>query len=216
MHILWGKNQYCNMTLEEERKRMVESQIKARGIKDKLLLDAMQKVPRHLFIPDGLIDEAYADYPLPIGNEQTISQPYIVALMTELLELKPTDKVLEIGTGSGYQAAILAEIAKKVITVERINNLTDKAKEKLSKYKNIEIISGDGKLGYEKESPYDAIIVTAATNKIPKPLINQLKEGGNLIIPVGDFIYQKLLQIKKTKNKLIEKHICDVRFVPLR
>jgi protein-L-isoaspartate(D-aspartate) O-methyltransferase len=204
------------MNFEEDRRLMVENQIKRRGIKDQKVLQAMLKVKRHEFIPERLIDEAYHDYPLPIGYEQTISQPYIVALMTENLELKPTDKVLEIGTGSGYQTAILAGVAKKIITIERIDKLSDNAKEILKSYNNIKIITGDGRLGYEKESPYDAIIVTAAANKIPKPLINQLKEGGRLVIPVGDFIYQKLLQIKKTNNKLIERHICDVRFVPLR
>lgn len=203
------------MNLNQERKLMVETQIKSKGIKDNKVLAAMLKVPRHEFIPGQLHDQAYADYPLPIGHEQTISQPYIVALMTELLELKGNEKVLEIGTGSGYQAAILAEIAKKVISMERIDALTENCKKILSKYKNIKLVVGDGTKGYPKEAPYDAIIVTAAAERIPEALIDQLNENGILVIPVGDFLYQKLLQIKKTKDKLTEKHICDVRFVPL-
>jgi protein-L-isoaspartate(D-aspartate) O-methyltransferase len=176
----------------------------------------MLKVPRHEFIPESYSNEAYADYPLPIGDDQTISQPYIVALMTDLLELKGNESVLEIGTGSGYQAAILAEIAKNVITIERISNLTEKSKNILKKYKNITLITGDGTKGYGKEAPYDGIIVTAAAEYIPHALKEQLKEGGILVIPVGDLFYQRLLKIKKVKNNFIENYVCDVRFVPLR
>jgi protein-L-isoaspartate(D-aspartate) O-methyltransferase len=204
------------MAFEHERKLMVETQIIRRGIKDKKVLNAMLKVPRHEFIPESYSNEAYADYPLPIGDDQTISQPYIVALMTDLLELKGNESVLEIGTGSGYQAAILAEIAKNVITIERISNLTEKSKNILKKYKNITLITGDGTKGYGKEAPYDGIIVTAAAEYIPHALKEQLKEGGILVIPVGDLFYQRLLKIKKVKNNFIENYVCDVRFVPLR
>ena len=194
------------MAFEKERELMVETQIKARNIKDKKVLEAMLKVPRHEFIPKQLLDEAYADYPLSIGNRQTISQPYIVALMTELLELNKDKIVLEIGTGSGYQAAILSKIAKKVTSIERIDKLSSRSRNILKKYKNIKQIKGDGTKGYAKGAPYDAIIVTAAAQEIPKALIDQLKEQGILVIPVGNQFYQKLLKIKKTKNRLIEKH----------
>ncbi len=203
------------MNFEQERKSMIETQIKARGIKDKKVLSAILKVPRHEFIPKKQWNQAYADYPLSIGHDQTISQPYIVALMTELLELKGNEKVLEIGTGSGYQTAILAEIAKEVISIERISPLSEQAKAHLKKYRNLKIITGDGTKGCKEYIPYDGIIVTAAAERIPKALIDQLKENGTLVIPVGNYLYQKLLKIKKTKNKLTETHICDVRFVPL-
>lgn len=203
------------MNFEQQRKSMVETQIKARGIKDKKVLQAMLKVPRHEFIPDKYRLEAYSDYPLPIGEGQTISQPYIVALMTELLELKGNEKVLEIGTGSGYQAAILAEITKEVISVERKTQLSLTAKSILFKYKNIRLIVGDGTKGYEKEAPYDAIIVAAAAEKIPETLKGQLKDKGIMVIPVGDFYSQRLLKLQKIKRKFIEQYVCDVRFVPL-
>lgn len=203
------------MNFDEQRKAMVETQIKARGIKDKKVIAAMLKVPRHEFIPDNYRLEAYSDYPLPIGEEQTISQPYIVALMTELLELNGNEKVLEIGTGSGYQAAILAEIAREVISIERKAGLSLTAKHILSKYKNIKLIVGNGAKGYDKESPYDAIIVTAAAEKTPQTLKGQLKDSGILVIPIGDLYSQRLMKIQKIKGKFLEQYICEVRFVPL-
>jgi protein-L-isoaspartate(D-aspartate) O-methyltransferase len=203
------------MDSAKERKLMVETQIKARGIKDERVLEAMLKVPRDEFVPSRLREQAYADFPLPIGHEQTISQPYIVALMTELLELRGDEKVLEIGTGSGYQAAVLGEIAKKVISIERIKPLVKGARDVLGKYKNVKIVEGDGSKGYPKEAPYDGIIVTAAAARVPEVLIGQLAENGKIVIPVGDFLYQKLLKITKTKEGLTERHVCDVRFVPL-
>ncbi len=195
---------------------MVKEQIIARGIKDEKVISAMLKVKRHEFVPKEFEDEAYSDYPLAIGSGQTISQPYIVALMTEQLELKKTDRVLEIGTGSGYQAAILSEIANEVVTVERISELSENAKKHLSKYKNLKIVIGNGKLGWKENAPYDAIIVTAAANEIPLNLIEQLNEGGRIVIPISvDGFFQKLMQYKKINGKLEEKYICDVTFVPL-
>lgn len=195
---------------------MVETQIIARGVKDKRVLEAMLKVERHKFVPLNLQKYAYEDYPLEIGEGQTISQPYIVALMTELLELKGNEKVLEIGTGSGYQAAILAELCKKVYTIEIIPSLAENAKKLLKNlgYKNIKVKTGDGFYGWKEYAPFDGIIVTCAPSDIPKPLIDQLAEGGRMVIPVGD-IYQELLLIKKEKGKLIRKSIIPVRFVPM-
>ena len=202
--------------LKEKRRKMVEYQIKRRGVKDKRVLSAMLKVERHKFIPEHLWDEAYNDHPLPIGKSQTISQPYIVALMTELLDLKGNEKVLEIGTGSGYQAAILAELCKKVYTIEIIPSLAGSSEKTLKKYgyTNIHVICGDGYLGYEKKAPYDGIIVTCAPPYVPKPLIQQLKEGGRMVIPVGES-YQELKVLTKKGGKIIEKSIIPVRFVPM-
>ncbi|MFH1824146.1 MAG: protein-L-isoaspartate(D-aspartate) O-methyltransferase [Candidatus Firestonebacteria bacterium] len=199
-----------------KRKEMVDNQIIARGIKDKKVLDALYKVERHRFVSEELINQAYDDNPLPIGEGQTISQPYIVAIMTELAELKEDDKVLEIGTGSGYQAAVLAEIAKEVYTIEIIESLAKGAEKKLNEsgYKNIKVKCGDGFLGWEEHSPYDVVIVTCAPSKIPEPLLNQLKEGGRLIIPVGD-VFQELKRARKVKGKLKEESIIPVRFVPM-
>ncbi|MCX8063878.1 MAG: protein-L-isoaspartate(D-aspartate) O-methyltransferase [Candidatus Hydrogenedentes bacterium] len=205
------------MDFEKARKEMVEYQIKSRGIKSPAVLKAMEKIPRHLFVPDEYQTYAYEDHPLSIGYGQTISQPYMVAIMTELLDLKPTDKVLEIGTGSGYQTSILAEIAEKVITIERISELADSAKKRLEAlgYKNVIVISGDGTLGYEKEAPYDAILVTAGSPDVPNNLKNQLKDGGRLVIPVGSPSLQVLLKItKKGQEFLTEKHTSCI-FVPL-
>jgi protein-L-isoaspartate(D-aspartate) O-methyltransferase len=199
-----------------KRKEMVENQIIARGIKDKKVLNAMYKVERHKFVPEELVNQAYDDNPLPIGEGQTISQPYIVAIMTELCELEGDEKVLEIGTGSGYQAAILAEIVKEVYTIEIIKSLAESAEKRLKElgYKNIKVKCGDGFLGWEENAPYDAIIVTCAPSEIPKPLLEQLKEGGRLVIPVGDF-YQELKRVKKVKGNFKEESIIPVRFVPM-
>ncbi len=183
---------------EEKRKAMVDL-IKRRGVKDKRVLSAMLKVPRHLFVPPELVDRAYDDCPLPIGKGQTISQPYIVALMTEALEIDENSRVLEIGTGSGYQAAILAEIAKEVYTVERIPELLERARKVIESlgYDNVFFKVGDGTEGWPEYAPYDAIIVTAASPRIPEPLIEQLKVGGRLVIPVGSELTQELLKITK-------------------
>ena len=200
------------------RERMVEKQIKARGIKDERVIKAMLKIPRHLFVDESLVEQAYGDYPLPIGEGQTISQPYIVALMTEALELKGNERVLEIGTGSGYQTAILAELALWVYTIEKIPTLLQKAKKVLIEilgYKNISFKLGDGTLGWKEASPFDRIIVTAASPSIPDPLIEQLKEGGKIVIPIGDEYSQTLVKATKIKNKLQIESLGEVRFVKL-
>jgi len=198
------------------RERMVETQIKARGVKEPRLLAAMLKVERHLFVPKHLHGTAYSDQPLPIGEGQTISQPYIVALMTELLDLKGEEKVLEIGTGSGYQAAILAELAKEVYTIEIIEKLATSAEKLLLElgYKNIKVKAGDGYLGWPEAAPFDAIIVTCAPDHIPKPLVDQLKEGGRMVIPVGEFT-QELKKIVKRGGKLETTNVIPVIFVPM-
>ncbi len=199
------------------RERMVETQIAARGIKDPRVLAAMRKVPRHLFVDEALRDQAYGDYPLPIGEGQTISQPYIVALMTEALELKGPEKVLEVGTGSGYQAAILAELARWVYSIERYPSLAHRAKRILEKlgYNNVIIKVGDGTKGWPEAAPFDAIIVTAAGPKIPEPLIEQLKDGGRLVMPVGDEWSQYLIKVTKKGDRLIKENLGAVRFVKL-
>jgi protein-L-isoaspartate(D-aspartate) O-methyltransferase len=202
---------------EKERRDMVTGQIRDRGVSDEKVLQAMLKVKRHLFLPESARRHAYEDNALPIERNQTISQPYIVALMTELACLKPEYKVLEIGTGSGYQAAVLAELVKKVYTIEIIPELAQQAKERLKKlgYKNIEILVGDGYKGWLEKSPFDAIIVTAAAGEVPQELLKQLKPGGRLIIPIGDF-YQELYCITKKENGTFEqKNIIPVRFVPM-
>ncbi len=198
------------------REQMVETQIKARGVKDPRVLSAMLKVERHLFVPKEYRSSAYNDQPLPIGEGQTISQPYIVALMTELLELKGEEKVLEVGTGSGYQAAILAELAKEVYTIEIIETLANSAKKLLSElgYKNIYVKTGDGYLGWPEASPFDAIIVTCAPDHIPQPLLDQLKEGGRLVIPVGTYS-QELKKITKRQGQFETKDVIPVIFVPM-
>jgi len=201
----------------EKREKMVKEQLIRRGIHDKRVLDAMRKVPRHLFVPADLVEEAYNDYPLPIGYGQTISQPYIVALMTEALELSGDEKTLEIGTGSGYQTAILAELSKEVYTIERIISLLDKAKEVLKNlgYKNIFFKAGDGTLGWPENKPYDAIIVTAGAPIIPQPLLDQLADKGRLVIPVGDRFSQELIKVTKSKEGLIRENLGGCRFVNL-
>jgi len=205
------------MDYEILRKRMVNEQLKSRGIANRRVLDAFLKIERHKFVPEKLISNSYADFPLPIGEGQTISQPYIVALMTEELDLNGAEKVLEIGTGSGYQTAILAELVKEIYTVERFPDLSSKAKEILDGlgYKNIKFVLGDGTLGLKQNSPFDRIIVTAATKEVPKLLLEQLKEGGKLILPLGETFSQVLTLIQKHKDSIEQKKICDCVFVPL-
>lgn len=202
---------------EKVRQRMVREQIVARGIKDQKVIQAMLNVKRHLFVPKNQERMAYEDRPLPIGEGQTISQPYIVALMTETLELSENMRVLEIGTGSGYQAAILAEIVHEVYTIEIIASLGLKAKKTLKNlnYTNINFKIGDGYKGWEENAPFDAIIVTCAPANIPNPLKNQLKEGGKMIIPLGGSIAQELVLFEKQSGKLIKKVVAPVRFVPM-
>ncbi len=199
------------------REKMVNSQIKARGIQNRLTLAAMQTVPRHKFVPEKLLSSAYFDSPLPIGYGQTISQPYIVAFMTETIKPKKDFKVLEIGTGSGYQAAILANIVDSVFTIEIVKALYDQAKMRLNElnYHNIFVKNADGYYGWEEKGPFDAIVVTAAAEFVPPPLIAQLKDGGRMIIPVGTpFTTQQLLLIEKKKGKIKTKNLMFVRFVP--
>jgi protein-L-isoaspartate(D-aspartate) O-methyltransferase len=202
----------------EERMKMVDTQIRRRGVTDEDVLAALERVPRHAFVPDQYQSQAYADHPLPIGHGQTISQPYIVALMTELLELETTDRVLEIGTGSGYQAAILAEIVAEVYTVEIIEPLAIEARERLERlgYDNIHTLHADGYFGWEEHAPYDAIIVTAAPDHIPQPLVQQLEDGAKLVIPVGPpGGYQTLWQITREGEQVKKRNVTGVLFVPL-
>lgn len=201
---------------EKLRKKMVESQIIARDVKDKDVLKAMLKVPRHEFVLEKWKKYSYEDHPLPIGYDQTISQPYIVASMTEKLRLKKGEKVLEIGTGSGYQAAILAEITDRVCTIEIIKELAQGAEKTLRRlgYKNVKVKHGDGYKGWKEEAPFDAIIVTAAPAEIPEELIKQLKVGGRMVLPLGEE-YQELVLITKTKEGIIKKTLYPVRFVPM-
>jgi len=199
---------------------MLTSQVISRGVSDARVLKAMEKIPRHLFVDEGLQDQAYADNPLPIGERQTISQPYIVALMTEALELKGNEKVLEIGTGSGYQAAILAELAERVFSIERIGSLADKARKVLESlnYYNVLIRVGDGTYGWREESPFDAIIVTAGAPDVPRTLLEQLAIGGRLVVPTGDRYTQKLLKLTRTSESLENTETKDLggcRFVNL-
>lgn len=206
------------MDFLKARQQMVETQIKDRGIKDKRVIEAMLKVERHCFIGPDLQQSAYDDNPLPIGEDQTISQPYIVALMTELLELKGREKVLEIGAGSGYQAALLAELAREVYTIEIVENLYRRADKILSEleYKNITTRFGDGYQGWAEYAPFDAITVTCAPENIPQPLIDQLAENGRLVIPVGrSEDVQELVLVRKKSGRLERKSIIPVRFVPM-
>jgi protein-L-isoaspartate(D-aspartate) O-methyltransferase len=202
----------------EERMNMVETQIRRRGVTDQDVLDALEKVPRHEFVPKQYQNQAYADHPLPIGYGQTISQPYIVALMTELLELKNTDRVLEVGTGSGYQAAILAGIVAEVYSVEIVEPLALEAEERLKRlgYANAHVRHADGYFGWEDHAPYDAIIVTCAPDHIPQPLVQQLKDGARLVIPVGPpGGYQTLWQVTKEGEEVKKRNVTGVLFVPL-
>jgi protein-L-isoaspartate(D-aspartate) O-methyltransferase len=199
------------------RKKMVSTQIIARDITDTLVINAMLKVRRHEFVPEKFQQWAYNDYPLPIGAGQTISQPYIVALMTEKLDLKSDDKVLEIGTGSGYQAAILACIVDEVYSIEIIESLASSAMQRLDElgYDNVQVKSGDGFMGWPEHAPFDAIIITCAPDEVPQPLIEQLAQAGRLIVPLGEG-FQMLTLFKKTNGELQKKEIIPVRFVPMK
>ena len=203
-------------SLARARHEMVEKQIVARGIETPAVVAALRKVPRHEFVPIAYREESYVDSPLPIGEGQTISQPFIVALMTALVYQKPGSKILEIGTGSGYQAAVLAEMAEKVYTIEIVPELAEKSKTTLQRlgYENIEFRQGDGYLGWPEAAPFDGIIVTAAPGHVPQPLVDQLKIGANLVIPVGEGV-QQLKVIAKTEEGLVEKNALAVRFVPM-
>jgi protein-L-isoaspartate(D-aspartate) O-methyltransferase len=199
------------------RRRMVHEQLVARGIKDKRVIDAMMKVPRHLFMEEGLWHQAYGDFPLPIGEGQTISQPYIVALMTEALQLKGSEKVLEIGTGSGYQAAVLAELTKQVFSIERISTVASKARKILDAlgYAKVLIRVSDGTHGWPEEAPFVGIIVTAGAPEIPRTIVEQLEVGGRLVIPVGDEYAQTLLKVVKKEQGYKSEDLGGVRFVKL-
>jgi protein-L-isoaspartate(D-aspartate) O-methyltransferase len=205
------------MGFETARKRMVEKQIIARGIKDERVIGAMLKVPRHEFVPGKYSHYSYRDTPLPIGYDQTISQPYIVALMTEEMNLSSADRVLEVGTGSGYQAAILAEIVAEVYTVEIVKPLGESARARLEAlgYDNVHVRIGDGYEGWEEYAPFDRIIVTCAPTDIPQPLVDQLKEGGIMVIPVGNAGFQYLYRVKKVGGEAETEKVIPVSFVPL-
>ena len=202
---------------EKERRRMVDDQIVGRGIKDERVLAAMRRVPRHEFLPEAMRGMAYADNALPIGEGQTMSQPYMVAIMTELLGLTSTERVLEIGTGSGYQAAVLAELCSKVYTVERIKTIAEKARATLDRlgYQNVAIKVYDGTYGWKEMAPFDAIMVTAGAPEIPAPLVEQLKDGGRMVIPVGERFGQSLLKVIKTAEGTVTQRSIPCVFVPL-
>lgn len=202
---------------ERARLKMVDEQIAARGIKDRRVLSAMGRVPRHLFVEEALRDSAYGDHALPIGEHQTISQPYMVALMTETLALKGSERVLEIGTGSGYQTAVLADLAARVYSIERIDSLAAKARRLLASlgYRNVQIKVFDGTYGWKEEAPFDAILVTAGSPEIPMPLTEQLKEGGRMVIPVGERTTQVLKKVTKTSAGIEVTPLTGCVFVPL-
>lgn len=202
----------------ELRREMVTGQLLGRDIKDKNILDVFERVPRHRFIDHKFYKDAYGDFPLSIGNGQTISQPYMVALMAQLADIKKSDRILEIGTGSGYQTAILAELANQVFSVERLKNLTENSSAILEEmgYKNITLKTDDGTMGWKDFAPFDKIVVTAGGENVPEPLLEQLKSPGRLVMPVGPRINQKLLLVEKTdKGDILEKEICACVFVPL-
>jgi len=200
-----------------QRERMVEKQIAARGVSDARVLAAMGKVPREEFVPENVRAGSYSDGPLPIGYDQTISQPYIVAFMTEQLRLQPADRVLEVGTGSGYQAAILAEFVAEVYTIEILEPLAKTAEEALARlgYKNVHVKVGDGYKGWPEHAPFDAIIVTCAPEHVPQPLVDQMKEGGRMIIPVGNYLAQELYLLEKANGGMRQSAVLPVRFVPM-
>jgi protein-L-isoaspartate(D-aspartate) O-methyltransferase len=211
-----GPHAQSEADLTERRQRMVETQIRDRDVRDPKVLDAMLAVPRHRFVRDRDVDAAYGDHPLDIGLGQTISQPYIVAYMTEALALEATDSVLEIGTGSGYQAAVLGQIVKEVYTIEIVPELAERSTALLKSlgYSNVHVLSGDGYAGWPEQAPFDAVIVTAAPDHIPQPLVDQLKIGGRLVVPVGRGD-QELLVLTRTANGVREESRLPVRFVPL-
>jgi len=201
----------------EQREKMVEQQIEARGVGDPATLAAMRAVPRHEFLPLRLREEAYGDYPLPIGYGQTISQPYIVAFMTEAIRPKPGEKILEVGAGSGYQAAVLAQMGAEVYSIEIVEPLAEMARQTLERlgYKNAHVGHGDGYRGWPEHAPFDAIIVTCAPDKIPPDLVAQLRDGGRMIIPVGGGMEQKLVLLRKHGDKVEKQSVLPVRFVPM-
>ena len=200
----------------DQRRNMVETQIRKRDVRSPRVLEAMAKVPRHLFVPEVYRAQAYDDYPLPIGEHQTISQPYVVALMTSLLDLKGGEKVLEIGTGSGYQAAVLAEIAGQVYSMEILAPLAERARQTLAAlgYANVHVRQGDGYAGWPEEAPFDAIVVTAAPPRVPQPLLDQLKVGGHLVVPVGR-TFQDLTVFTRTETGFEKRNVIPVVFVPM-
>jgi len=210
---------YADDPYQAKRREMVEQQIKGRGVRDPRVLAAMLKVPRHLLLESSLRSRAYADHPLPIGEGQTISQPYVVALMTEELRLSPSDRVLEIGTGSGYQAAVLAEIVREVYSIEIRKTLADRAAKELKSlgYRNVKVKYADGYSGWQEHAPFDAIIITAAVNHIPPPLLKQLKEGGRLILPLGSTVFYQTLTLvtRKKGGELSVAQKGQVAFVPM-
>jgi len=213
-----GEKTISGRDFENKRMAMVTEQIKSRGIKDGRVLEVMGKVPRHEFVPEKYRPFAYGDYPLPIGEGQTISQPYIVALMTECLNLEGDERVLEVGTGSGYQAAILSELAREVYTIEILEPLAKRAEELLQKleYRNVKVKWGDGYLGWEEHAPFDGIIVTCAPDHIPQPLIDQLGQAGRMVIPVGETSFVQVLKlVEKKEGKVTVEDVVPVQFVPM-
>ena len=205
------------MNFERARGRMIEEQLVSRGISDPLVLAAMARVERHLFVDEALQVRAYEDKPLPIGARQTISQPFMVGLMTQTLELRGTERVLEIGTGCGYQTAVLAELTANVFSIERISALAAAARQLLDRlgYYNVAIRVGDGTLGWAEEAPFDAIVVSAGTPRVPRPLVAQLRSGGRLVFPIGEEELQTLVRIRKDETGLREEYFGDCRFVKL-
>jgi protein-L-isoaspartate(D-aspartate) O-methyltransferase len=217
--LLFSPSALAGDAYQSKREAMVRTQIAERGVKDMATLQAMRAVPRHLFVPPHLADSAYEDRPLPIGYGQTISQPYIVAYMTELIRPQAGHKVLEIGAGSGYQAAVLAEIVKQVYTIEIVPELGHAARERMQQqgYRNVHVRVADGYDGWPEQAPFDAIVVTAAADYIPPPLIRQLKDGGRMVIPVGSpFLVQMLMLVEKQKGSVKTTSLLPVRFVPFR
>jgi protein-L-isoaspartate(D-aspartate) O-methyltransferase len=202
----------------QARERMIREQLVVRGINDPRVLRAMANVPRHLFLESELWDQAYTDHPLPIGANQTISQPYMVALMAQALELKGAERVLEVGTGSGYLAGVLGQLCAEVFTVEAVEELALKARALLSSlaYENVSVRIGDGTLGWNEESPYDAVVISAAAPCIPRPLLQQLKTPGQLVLPMGEKELQALVRIRKDQSGIREEYLCECQFVKLR